>query len=254
MERFVEVHLGASRHHPLEIVDFGSQQVNRDSLSYRTLFDRAPWRYRGLDIAEGHNVDIVVADPYDWTEVPSDSVDVVVSGQAFEHVEFFWASAWEIVRVLRPGGVAMIIAPSGGYEHRFPQDCWRFYADGMTALGRMLRVDVIDAHTDWGNEVWEDTVGVLQKPVWDDDGRAEFTRRHAAHRASMRDGKVGRAKPLAEAPARSPIAPLRVGALTAALHDRPVSDRIRGRAWWFGERMAGARGRAAFAAVKQRLR
>jgi SAM-dependent methyltransferase len=258
MERFVEVHLDDARAHPLEIVDFGSQQVNPASLTYRSLFDRSPWRYRGLDITAGLNVDIVVADPYRWDELAADSVDVVVSGQAFEHVEFFWASAYEIVRVLKPGGVAMIIAPSGGYEHRFPQDCWRFYADGMIALGRMLRVDVVDAYTDWGNEVWEDTVGVFRKPIWDVDERAEFARRHASLRASFTDGHVSpvgadEAAGAPAVPAPSPIGELRPGALTTALSQRSVSDRVRGRAWWFGERMAGVRGRALVGDVKRRL-
>jgi SAM-dependent methyltransferase len=126
MELFVETYFVPARDEPLEIVDFGSQQVSPLSLTYRTLLDRPPWRYRGLDIAAGHNVDIQVADAYDWGEVASDSVDVVVSGQALEHVEFFWASAFEIGRVPKPGGLAMLIAPFGGYEHRFPLDCWRY--------------------------------------------------------------------------------------------------------------------------------
>ena len=127
MEHFVDAYLSAATSIPLRILDFGSQQVNPVSLTYRTLLDRSPWTYIGLDIADGHNVSVKVDDAYDWSEVESDSVDVVVSGQAFEHVEFFWASAFEIGRVLRPGGLLMLIAPSGGYEHRFPLDCWRYY-------------------------------------------------------------------------------------------------------------------------------
>jgi ubiquinone/menaquinone biosynthesis C-methylase UbiE len=34
----------------------------------------------------------------------SNSVDVVVSGQAFEHIPFVWVSITEIARVLRRGG------------------------------------------------------------------------------------------------------------------------------------------------------
>jgi SAM-dependent methyltransferase len=120
MEHFVDAYLAAAAATPLEILDFGSQQVNPVSLTYRTLLDRSPWRYRGLDIEAGHNVDVCVKDAYDWPDIPSDSIDVVVSGQAFEHVEYFWASAFEIGRVLKPGGLTMLIAPSGGYEHRFP--------------------------------------------------------------------------------------------------------------------------------------
>ena len=80
MELFVETYLSAAADLPLQIIDFGSQQVNPLSLTYRTLLDRSPWTYTGLDIAAGHNVTLQIDDAYDWSEVPADSVDVVVSG------------------------------------------------------------------------------------------------------------------------------------------------------------------------------
>ena len=165
MEAFVRVHLDAHRGHPLEILDFGSQVVDDQGVSYKALFDDPDWNYRGLDIEAGHNVDIVVENAYDWTEVPTDSVDLVVSGQALEHVEYFWASMYEIVRVLKPGGLAMLIAPSGGFEHRYPVDCWRFYRDGFVALADHVDCEIVDAFTDWGNLDWEDSILVARKPM-----------------------------------------------------------------------------------------
>ena len=244
MELFVETYLDAARDLPLTILDFGSQQVNPVSLTYRTLLDRAPWTYVGLDIAAGHNVTVQVDDAYHWTEVASDSVDVVVSGQAFEHVEYFWASAFEIGRVLRPGGLAMLIAPSGGYEHRFPLDCWRYYTDGMRALAEYLRFELVDAFTDWGNEVWEDSVLVMRKPVLDLAGTHEFARRAAMQRALLAPGAD---LPDVPAPAALPTptalpAPV-PGLLTERLGQHTVAERLKGRAMWAGERLAGVRGR-----------
>tara|TARA_B110000459_G_scaffold189278_1_gene223246 strand:- start:498 stop:851 length:354 start_codon:yes stop_codon:yes gene_type:complete len=115
------------------------------------LFDADGWNYRRLDIAAGINVEIQVDNAYDWTEAPSDSVDLVISGQAFEHVEYFWASMFEIVRALKPVGLAVIIAPPGGFEHRYPLDCWRFYRDSFVALAKCVGCDLVDAFTDWGN-------------------------------------------------------------------------------------------------------
>ncbi len=245
MELFVETHLDAARDIPLTILDFGSQQVNPVSLTYRTLLDRAPWTYIGLDIAAGHNVTIQVDDAYDWTEVASDSVDVVVSGQAFEHVEFFWASAFEIGRVLRPGGLAMLIAPSGGYEHRFPLDCWRYYTDGMRAVAGYLRFEVIDAFTDWGNEVWEDSVLVMRKPILDLAGTHEFAQRAAMQRALLAPGASVPAVPApTELPAPSALPAPMPGLLTDRLGQHSLAERLKGRAMWAGERLAGERGRA----------
>ncbi|NND73448.1 MAG: methyltransferase domain-containing protein [Ilumatobacter sp.] len=221
MASFVRVHLAAHRGQPLDIIDFGSQMVDGQQLSYRTLFDDPSWTYRGLDIESGHNVDIVVTDAYDWSEVASDSVDLVISGQAFEHVEYFWASMFEIVRTLKPGGIAAIIAPSGGFEHRFPVDCWRFYPDGLVALTSHVQCEVVDVFTDWGNLDWEDSVLVARKPDWDVDRRRLFERRSMLQRALLGDDLPDelRLDPGAHPDdlAPSALAALTTGALTAEL-------------------------------------
>ena len=168
MSSFVNEHLSAKRGQPLTVLDIGSTDVNG---SYKPFFDDPEWKYLGLDLEPGKNVDIVAKSPYDWRELSSSSIDVVVSGQAFEHIEFFWLTALEIARVLRPGGLGCLLAPSGGPEHRYPQDCWRFYPDGMRALAKFAHFDVITATTDWnppayadGCEIWKDSKLVFRKP------------------------------------------------------------------------------------------
>jgi SAM-dependent methyltransferase len=95
--------------------------------------------------------------------------DVLISGQAFEHVKFFWLTWMELVRTLKPGGFIFVIAPSRGPEHRFPVDCRRFYPDGYRALAEYGNVDCLEARTDWGaypfakGRVWGDTVGAFAK-------------------------------------------------------------------------------------------
>ena len=153
---------------PLLILDLGSLDVNG---SYREYFDVSPWLYRGVDMAQGENVDIVLEDPYDWKTIRSNSVDVLISGQAFEHIEFFWITMLEIERVLRPGGLCCIIAPSGGSEHRYPVDCWRFYSDGFAALGQFARLEVLEIYTQWKSDPkytdlcnsWRDSVLICRK-------------------------------------------------------------------------------------------
>lgn len=149
------------------VVDIGSQDVNG---SYRPIFQALGWRYRGADAEPGKNVDIVLENPY---RVPlgSNSVDLVISGQAFEHIEFFWLSWLEIVRVVKPRGMIFLIAPSRGPEHRYPVDCWRFYPDAWRALAAWGAVKLLEVTTDWlpskydgtGSQ-WGDTVGVFRKP------------------------------------------------------------------------------------------
>ncbi len=173
MSRAVETYLAAKAGTSLTILDIGSYDVNA---SYRPLFNKPGWKYQGVDIAAGPNVDVVLDSVYQFP-FEANSVDVIVSGQTFEHVEFFWLTWQEMVRVLRPGGHIILIAPSRGLEHRYPVDCWRFYPDGYRALGKLGNLEVLEVHTDWPVEwqpwrkrlfkkstLWGDTVGVFRKP------------------------------------------------------------------------------------------
>jgi SAM-dependent methyltransferase len=164
MREFVDAYLAPARDHSLQILDVGAR-IAEDQTSYRSLFDNPSWRYRGLDVSQGPNVDITLTDPYEWREVPDASVDVVISGQALEHIEYPWRTMEEIGRVLRPGGLICIIVPSAGPEHRYPTDCWRFYPDGMSALARWAALEEVELFTDWGILPWQDSMAVLQKPA-----------------------------------------------------------------------------------------
>lgn len=169
MQRFRQRYLSDAEHRPLQILDIGSQNVNG---CYRPIFDAPAWSYTGLDMCAGDNVDLVVHNPYDWRELASNSMDVVVSGQALEHIEYFWVTMMEISRVMRSDGLCCIIAPSAGVEHRYPVDCWRFYADGFHALGRYVGLEVLVASTQWESEhytvddsdIWKDSVLIARKP------------------------------------------------------------------------------------------
>jgi SAM-dependent methyltransferase len=183
MVLFSEIYLKNFTNDPLRILDFGSQSVDDSPVVLRNIFSTDKWSYIGADIVPGPNVDLVIKDPYSWTEIDSNSIDLIVSGQTFEHIDFFWVTMFEIGRVLKPGGVAVLIAPSGGFEHRYPVDCWRFYRDGFAALSRMIHFKLLESFTDWGrsgDEVWADTLGVFQKPIWNDEEQKIFTRKYLA--------------------------------------------------------------------------
>jgi len=169
MADFVQKYLHSRRQEPLVILDLGSQDFNG---SYRSLFERAPWRYVGIDMAPGKNVDVVLRDPYFWREIQARSADVIVSGQTFEHTEFFWLSMREMARALKAGGLLCLIAPSAGDEHRYPLDCWRVYPDGLRAVARYAGLETVEAWTQWSDlqkydnesNKWHDSVLVARKP------------------------------------------------------------------------------------------
>jgi SAM-dependent methyltransferase len=167
MIAFRDRYLSVRVNEPLRILDVGSRDVNG---SYRQIFSAARWTYAGLDLTAGGNVDIVVRSPYVWKEVASGSVDVIISGQAFEHIQYFWITMLEMARVLTTGGLCCILAPSSGPEHPYPLDCWRFYPDGLVSLAQFAQLETIEAVTQWDDvgdadsDCWHDSMLVCRKP------------------------------------------------------------------------------------------
>ena len=180
MAEFRREYLTSRRDEELTIIDLGSCDYNG---SYRAIFSHARWRYLGVDLTPGKNVDLVLRDPYYWRELKSESADVLISGQTFEHTEFFWETILEIARVLKPNGLCCLIAPAAGPEHRYPLDCWRIYADGFRALARYAGLEVLHARTQWGDlpgydsesNKWHESILIARKPR--ESGGARFRRR-----------------------------------------------------------------------------
>lgn len=150
----------------LKILDIGSFDKN-GNFNYGLIMDEDKWTYHGLDLYEGNNVDIVIEDPYNWKEIDNSVYDLVISGQAFEHIEYFWITMGEINRVLKPGGLCCIIAPSGGPVHKNPYDCYRFRDDGMKSLAEYVNFEVLEFGTneDKNSHPWYDSYLIAKKPI-----------------------------------------------------------------------------------------
>ena len=161
MRDFIASYLNQSEGPPLRVLDFGSRDVNG---TYRTLFTGINCEYIGLDMEDGDNVDLVPDDLYHWHELKDSSFDVIVSGQALEHCEYFWLIFKEFKRILKPHGLLCVIAPSSGPEHKHPYDCWRFFSDGFKSLCRYVNLECLESFTitnslhDDGSSQWNDTI------------------------------------------------------------------------------------------------
>ena len=163
MAKLVNTHLMGKQN--IKILDVGSYDVNGN---YKYIFStdgpfpgRKTWSYQGLDIEAGPNVDIVTEDPYHWP-VKNNYYDVVISGQCLEHTEAPWDWIKEVNRVCKAGGLAIIIAPWGWEEHRYPLDCWRIFPDGMRyLLSKVANFDVTECGKSEDNKYNQgDTWGV----------------------------------------------------------------------------------------------
>ena len=147
------------------MVEIVSQSVNE---SIKKHLDKN-YKYIGVDIVKGNNVDIVLDDPY---KLPfeKESIDVVISISTFEHPEFFWLSYLEILRILKPTGLFFLNAPSNSNYHRHSSDNWRFYPDSSKALENWghrnnFKPKVLEHFTNYenGRDIWNDYVSITIK-------------------------------------------------------------------------------------------
>ena len=112
-----------------KIIDIGSLNVNG---TIKTEIDFKS-EYIGLDLVKGENVDVVLESPYQFP-IENNSVDIVVSVSTFEHIEFFWETFSEILRILKSNGLFFLNVPANGPFHRHDTDSWRFYPDAASSL------------------------------------------------------------------------------------------------------------------------
>ena len=173
MEWFAATYLNNLAQRVLSVLDVGSFDVNG---SYRPIFPPPRFTYHGLDMSSGPNVDIVARNPYCWQMLDNEAFDVVITGQAFEHIEFFWFTLAEVARVLKPGGYFCLIVPRFQPRHRYPVDVYRFDVDGLVALARYCNFTVWHASMNQAppgaSRLWYGENGdaflVAQKPLdWD---------------------------------------------------------------------------------------
>ena len=156
------------------VLDVGSQCVEGQPDTYKKFFTEPHFKYIGLDMVDGYNVDIVVKNAYQWNEIPDNYCDVIISGQMFEHVEFPWFTIQEMARVLKPKGLICIIVPSMQGLHRYPVNCQNYFSDGLIALAKYAGLEPLHASTNcapkgagfaWYNEGIQDSMLVAQKPL-----------------------------------------------------------------------------------------
>lgn len=137
----------------LNILDVGSYDVCG---TYRGLFKEH--NYTGFDIVPGKNVDITR-----WEEVKDNSYDLVISGQAFEHIENDLEVMEEIKRVMKPGAYCCIIAPSKGPKHFLP-DYRRYQINDFRLLADLVGLNVIRVWIDYESKSeWDDCILVATK-------------------------------------------------------------------------------------------
>jgi SAM-dependent methyltransferase len=164
-ERFFQNYIYHKKEN-LTIVETGAQigGFNIRSLSKNNM------KYIGVDIDQYPGVDVKLEDPY-VLPFEDNSIDYVISSSCFEHIDFFWLSFLEIMRILKPNGLFYLNAPSNGDYHRYPIDSWRFYPDSCFSLNEWgkrhkFNCGVIERYTsNSGDDIWSDYVSIFIKDI-----------------------------------------------------------------------------------------
>ena len=112
------------------------------------------------------NIKALQGNALDLSMIEDESYDVVISGQAFEHIEYFWLTLEQVKRVLKPGGLFFLIVPSTGPVHKNPHDCYRFNENAMKAMAKYINFNVIEYGTNFDeiSDPWYDSFLVARKP------------------------------------------------------------------------------------------
>lgn len=132
------------------ILDVGSFDVNG---TYKELIpNESLWKYTGMDIVPGNNVDIV-----GWDNIKY-KYDVIISGQTLEHVKRPWDWLLNLVSHLKENGIVCIIAPHTFPEHRYPIDTYRYYPDGMRDLFEYAGIKELQIYKNV-----KDTIGIGER-------------------------------------------------------------------------------------------
>ncbi|MFC4159287.1 class I SAM-dependent methyltransferase [Chitinimonas lacunae] len=132
-----------SRQEHGQVVELGARA--RSGVTRRHLIPPR-FDYLGVDVLPGPNVDLV-ADAHALSRyLPPASVEAVFSFSVFEHLLMPWKVAVELNRVMRPGGLGLIVTHQAWPVHDAPCDYWRFSATAWRSLfNRATGFAILDA-------------------------------------------------------------------------------------------------------------
>jgi SAM-dependent methyltransferase len=114
------------------VLEIGSYHVNESGGGLRSIFSGCS--YTGVDLAEGPGVDVVVSG-HD-VDLASDSFDVTLSAECFEHNPLWRETFSNMYRMTKPGGIVIITCASRGrVEHGTARSVKPNYSPGTIAVG-----------------------------------------------------------------------------------------------------------------------
>lgn len=118
-----------------EFEDAIALEIGPDAIpsKYCELVNLNKIRWDNIDIVPRQGLTYVSKSLYSYP-IQTGRYDFLIAGQVIEHIPQIWIWIKEMERILRQGGVLVLISPINWPYHEAPVDCWRIYPDGMRAL------------------------------------------------------------------------------------------------------------------------
>jgi 2-polyprenyl-3-methyl-5-hydroxy-6-metoxy-1,4-benzoquinol methylase len=115
------------------VIEVGSLDINGSLRSIVETFE--PVQYLGVDLCEGHGVDIVCNAAGLIDTFGREKFDLLISTEMMEHVLDWKKIIRNFKRILKPNGALLITTRSKGFfYHGYPDDFWRYELDDMKAI------------------------------------------------------------------------------------------------------------------------
>ena len=122
------------------VLEIGSRHYKGRSTSIRDILSVSNPQSSiiGVDIQDGENVDVVidltVDDLSPLMPKSGDGFDTIICLSVLEHVPSVWKMAYNLQRLLQPGGSIFLSVPFVFRIHDYPVDCWRFTPTAIAHL------------------------------------------------------------------------------------------------------------------------
>jgi len=116
------------------------------------IFNEENWEFKTVKVSKDGNVE---------EEIEDESVDVIVIGQTFERVYYFWVLLSEMARILKPNGYLCAIISSHG-AFALKGDYYRFHPDSFEALVKLIGLEIVSNVIDPMN-AWRNVTIVARK-------------------------------------------------------------------------------------------
>lgn len=126
------------------VLELGTRRWKESVPTHRKSWAPHASKYVMSDFQEGIDVD-VVADGHDLVPLPDEEFDAYIAISVYEHLQRPWIAAQAARRVLKSGGIALVVTHQTFPLHGYPSDYFRFSDGALSVIFEDAGFDILDA-------------------------------------------------------------------------------------------------------------